>query len=89
MSDNSIGIWFAEDYDEDKIGACQLCGGELGTGYERYCAGCYRTVGSEAPAQVGRNAKRQDPQGLGPKDEHAVAEGDAPTPSSSHPGDSP
>jgi hypothetical protein len=23
-------------------------------------------------AQVGRNAKRQDPQGLGPKDEHAV-----------------
>lgn len=31
-------------------------------------------------AQVGRNAERQDPpSGLGPKDEHAVAEGDAPT----------
>ena len=27
---------------------------------------------SVVPAQVGRNAKRQDPQGLGPKDEHAV-----------------
>jgi hypothetical protein len=25
-----------------------------------------------ATAQVGRNAKRQDPQGLGPKDKHAV-----------------
>lgn len=31
------------------------------------------------PAQVGRNAKRQDAEErLGPKDEHAVAEGDAP-----------
>lgn len=29
-------------------------------------------------APVGRNAERQDPQGLGPKDEHAVPEGQAP-----------
>lgn len=33
---------------------------------------CYRL------AQVGRNAERQDAQRLGPKDEHAVAESDAP-----------
>jgi hypothetical protein len=29
-------------------------------------------------ASVGRNAERQDPQGLGPKDEHAVGEAETP-----------
>lgn len=54
---------------------CPACGG----------TGEYVTL---APAQVGRNAKRQDPSsGLGPQGEHAVgAEGDdAPTPPNQDP----
>ena len=43
-------------------------------------------VQEQRAASAGRNAKRQDPQGLGPQDEHAVpndSEGDAHTPQQS------
>lgn len=38
-----------------------------------YCQACDDTgYVEEDAAQVGRSAKRHDPQGRGPKDEHAV-----------------
>ena len=38
----------------------------------------YDAAGNRRTTPAGRHAERQDPQGLGPKDEHAVPEGQAP-----------
>jgi hypothetical protein len=56
-------------YGEDLMAGCAGFGSTLAEAMADFDKNWFS---QKAPAQVGRNAKRQDPQGLGPKDEHAV-----------------
>ena len=51
---------------------CTICGATVAAWRDALVCHCYTMPWAIVYAQVGRNPKGQDPQGLGRNDEHAV-----------------